>query len=163
MAYASCSEDTRKITESNGHNTTESASYKRPEALDDIIKSLKVMQEICHDNPFGFELKGLSEKIIQHMQYPVVSMGLLYWIRLNLTGQDLLTSTYNTKSHVTLFGLLREIAFINPTQRSEVLDTLVDAFHGKVNMDPIQEVCNSLSPDLPQKGQFTCNGPRYIF
>src|SRR5690606_3945338 len=101
----SCVKDDRSVFD----DIKESKPIQKTEELSQIIGSLKKLKEICTKNPFGIELRNLSSKIIKHLHYPVVSMGALVWIRLNLTSQDLLTSTYNTLSHIVYLGLLREV------------------------------------------------------
>lgn len=159
LAYASCSDDHRLIVEPCDHTFV----YSRPLHMNSIIQSLKTIQEICYDNPFGFELKDLSDKIIDNIKYPMSSMGLLYWIRLNLTEPDLLTSTYNTNSHVTMFGLLREISYMHITQRKEVLDILTKAFNAKINVDPIQEVCRCIRSERIRRDKERNRGEGIIF
>lgn len=154
LAYASCVKDDRSVFD----DIKDSKPIQKPEEITQIIGSLKKLEEICNKNPFGIELRNISTEIIKHLQYPIVSMGALVWIRLNLTSPELLTSTYNTLSHVVYLGLLREvrllilqqiltlltfyfkISFLQPLQRSIVLSILVQSFNCKLNTDPIQEV-----------------------
>lgn len=108
LAYASCVKDDRSVFD----DINESKPVQKPEEFNKIIESLKKLKEICNKNPFGIELRNLSSEIIKHLHYPIVSMGALVWIRLNLTSPDLLTSTYNTLSHVIYLGLLREVLLL---------------------------------------------------
>jgi negative elongation factor C/D len=105
--------------------------------LHNTIDALETAQTICRKNYFGTELEAAAETLRELMQYPVVAMGVLHWVKLNLTDPNAGATSYNTKSTLIHLGLLQEISSLHVFQRIPVLDVLVASFEVEIDLDPL--------------------------
>jgi hypothetical protein len=67
-------------------------------------------------------------------------MGVLHWIKLNLTDPNMGATNYNTKSTFVHLSLLQEISSMHVFQRMRVLDVLVASFEVETDLDPLTTV-----------------------
>jgi hypothetical protein len=67
-------------------------------------------------------------------------MGVLHWIKYNLTDPDYYTTSYNTLCIPIHLELLRDISQRHPLQRSEVLNLLATSFETKTGLDALAAV-----------------------
>jgi hypothetical protein len=72
-------------------------------------------------------------------------MGVLYWVKLNITDPNAGATSYNTKSTLTHLSLLEEISTLHVFQRVPVLDVLVASFEVETDLDSLATVQFSLS------------------
>lgn len=133
------------------------------------MNALKVVQPICQDNTFGSELHATAHDLRTNLAYPVVAMGILYWIKTNLTGDPhsarirfsspshyYTDATYYVTSIKTvrtpfLLELLREIAYRHPLQVRRYFHKkgrimLMHLFSLPNSEPPCSMCCKSVSP-----------------
>jgi len=99
--------------------------------LDETIKALEVIHPIIQRNSFGSELQANFPILKQYLKYPVVSMGVLYWIRVNVTDADYYISSSHTLCLPIHLKLVRQISLLHPLQRTHILDLLSTMFELK--------------------------------
>jgi negative elongation factor C/D len=105
--------------------------------LSSTIEALEAVQPICQRNSFGSELQAAIPLLKSNLAHPVVSMGLLHWIRSNFTDPSYYTTSYNTLCTPLHLDLLREICARHPLQRPTVLDILVKSFEMEPELDAL--------------------------
>jgi hypothetical protein len=76
--------------------------------LTPTMSALKAVQPICQGNTLGSELQAAAHDLRTNLSYPVVAMGIIHWIRTNLTG---------TRTHSRSSSISTRIAVISPTHR----------------------------------------------
>ncbi|KYR01553.1 TH1 family protein [Tieghemostelium lacteum] len=118
------------------YSTTVTADGSK-QNLDDTIKAIEKVHQICQSNPVGSELQSIIPLLMEYINMPVLSMGILHWIRFNLTD-SVNISTYNTLNSPFYFELLREICLKHSLHRSVILTTLVEHFEFDMGLDSLQ-------------------------
>jgi negative elongation factor C/D len=133
LAYATTVQDDRSITVPDYDTNFEVDKSE----LDNVVHALETAQSICIKNYFGTELQAVVETLRETLMYPVVTMGVLYWIAMNVNEPDRCAASFNTKSIPSYVILIQEIASLHPFQQSRVLDILVQCFELDSDLDPL--------------------------
>ncbi|XP_049850017.1 negative elongation factor D-like [Schistocerca gregaria] len=138
LAYASCSKDPRSVTFRSSEVPDISFFNGMNDTVDAVASSINVVQAICQKNYFGFELAGSpSDQILEFLPHPVISIGVLHWIRVNISDPDRLATSWNTKSLSTQLAIWREIVATHPLQRFEALQVLISGFETDPSLGPL--------------------------
>lgn len=118
-------------------------------ALEYTIEGLESIQPICQRNLFGSELQSNLPLLKAKLKLPVVSMGILYWIRSNFLDPNYYLTTYGALSTPMHIDLLREICSNHPLQHPAILDLLVKTFEMEPELEALAAVRNTRhSPPL---------------
>lgn len=67
------------------------------------MNAIKLVQPICQGNAFGSELQAVAQDLRDNLSYPIVAMGLLHWIRTNLTGVCSVSTQYSKSAHLLFY------------------------------------------------------------
>ncbi|KAF2071809.1 hypothetical protein CYY_006870 [Polysphondylium violaceum] len=95
--------------------------------LDETIKSIEKIINICQSNPVGSELQNVVPILKENLDLPIISMGVMQWIKFNLTDSTNISS-YNTLCVPIYLDFLRDICQRHPLHRSVILKVLVAHF-----------------------------------
>ncbi|EGC30354.1 TH1 family protein [Dictyostelium purpureum] len=100
---------------------------KKDSSFNDIVRAIEVVHSICQSNPLGSELQSAVPLLKEHLDLPIISMGIMQWIKHNLTDTTNLSS-YNTLCVPIYLDFLRDIVIRHPLHRSVVLNILASHF-----------------------------------
>ncbi|EAL72928.1 TH1 family protein [Dictyostelium discoideum AX4] len=108
-------------------NSSSSSNEKDNNVFKDITRAIEIVHNICQSNPLGSELQSVVGTLKDHLDFPIISMGIMQWIKHNLTDTTNLSS-YNTLCVPIYLDFLRDICLRHPLHRSVVLNILVSHF-----------------------------------
>ncbi len=103
-------------------------SADEEDLLGSTLRAVRTVAAICQANAFGSELQAASGDLRCNLVHPVVAMGILQWIRTNLTDPAYCTTTINTLRTPFYLELLREVHPISPSKIISSTDLFNMAF-----------------------------------
>jgi hypothetical protein len=80
--------------------------------LEATRKSIEVVQPICRADPTGSELQSVLPTLTEHLTYPCVTMGMIFWIGSRLLNKSYYSTTYYSTSTPSYLTLLKEVCFM---------------------------------------------------
>lgn len=109
------------------------------EGLEPTIRALELCfpvtdRKLCSDISQQFDL------LQGQLQHPVVSMGVLYWIKRNFLDSDYYNTNYNKVTTAFAIDILREVIFLHPQQWPSILDLLVNSFEMDTPLEAVVHV-----------------------
>jgi len=110
------------------------------ELLHPTMNALKMIQPICQGNTFGSELQAAAHDLRTNLSFPVIAMGVLQWIRANLTDPTYYVTSIKTARTPFYLELLRDIAYKHPFQRDAVHRVLQECFKIDYDLDALAAV-----------------------
>eukprot|EP01114_Cavostelium_apophysatum_P017848 TRINITY_DN5391_c0_g1_i1.p1 TRINITY_DN5391_c0_g1~~TRINITY_DN5391_c0_g1_i1.p1 ORF type:complete len:603 (+),score=146.86 TRINITY_DN5391_c0_g1_i1:116-1924(+) len=105
--------------------------------LKTTLKALEIVQPICQRNSYGSELQASIGDLKENISFPVVAMGILQWIRFNLTDPEYYATSYNTLCVPIHLELLRELSSKHVLLRPQIMDLLSISFEMKTSLDAL--------------------------
>lgn len=136
LSYASVSTDTRQILPSTPLESASPSSLANESLLKSVSEAILKVVSACKNTSVGLSMNNALETILAHVEYSMVGVLALHWVRYCICDPEKAPSSWGTRFLSAQLEVLQEVAATHHLLHPHCLSLLMDAMAVEVTMDP---------------------------
>lgn len=136
LSYASTSSDSRPIYPASTLESMSPAQLSSETEVKAVSEAILKVVSACKSTSVGLSMNNALEVLLAHVEYPVVCMMALHWIRYCICDPEKASSSWGLRFLSAQLEVLQEIAATHPLLQNICLRLIMDAMAVETTMDP---------------------------